>query len=261
MTVAARAPHRVVGYARQLATVLGALPDTDLVGLYLHGSAVLGGFSPAHSDIDILAVVSRGGSAAGQSRTGAAVAGTIDRCPGHGLELTIITAATAGSLRNCPFEVRVTATAAGGPHVIPGAGHPGDPELILHAEVCRRYGLAVTGPPPNRVFAQVPVERLRWAICRQLDWALAQGPQGHAVLTACRALRFAAQGRLCAKVEAGRWYLSQHPHHPLVAEALVLHQSGDRRPLSGAGARFVAEVREHFVASGGQDSDPGRPSA
>ena len=104
MTVAARAPHRVVGYARQVATVLRTLPDTDLVGLYLHGSAVLGGFSPAHSDIDLLAVVSRGSSAAGQYRAGLAVARTIDRCPGHGLDLTVITAATARIARRLPVR-------------------------------------------------------------------------------------------------------------------------------------------------------------
>lgn len=247
MSVAARAHHRVVGYARQLATVLHPLSGSDLVGLYLHGSAVLGGFSPALSDVEVLAVVSRPGSAARQFRTGTALGRTIDRCPGRGLELTVLTAATARSLGNCPFEVRVAGTANGSAHVIPGTGHPGNPELIVHAEVCRRYGLAVTGPPPDQVFGPVGAERLRWAICQQLDWALAQGGQGHGVLSACRALRFAAEGSLCAKVEAGRWYLARHPHHPLVAEALVLHQSGDRRELSGPGARFVAEARARLT--------------
>lgn len=122
---------------------------------------------------------------------------------------------------------------------------------MLHAEVCRRYGLAVAGPPPDRIFAPVPAGRLREAICRQLEWALVQGAQGPAVLNACRALRFLAEGSLCAKVEAGRWYLSKSPHHPLVAEALVLHQSGDRRELSGAGARFVAEARDLLLAADG----------
>lgn len=81
------------------------------------------------------------------------------------------------------------------------------------------------------------------------DWALVQGAQGYAVLNACRALRFLADGNLCAKVEAGRWYLSRSPHHPLVAEALVLHQSGDHRELSGAGARFVADARDLLLAA------------
>jgi hypothetical protein len=45
---------------------------------------VLGGFSPAYSDVDLLAVVGRGGGAASQSRAGAAAARTIDRCPGMG---------------------------------------------------------------------------------------------------------------------------------------------------------------------------------
>ncbi|MGW4461390.1 aminoglycoside adenylyltransferase domain-containing protein [Micromonospora sp. NPDC004704] len=249
MTVAARANHRVVGYARQVATVLRTLPGTDLVGLYLHGSAVLGGFSPAHSDVDLLAVVGRNTGEAGQYRLGTAVGRTVDRCPGRGLELTVITAATARAPGGCPFEVRVAGTATGTPHVIPGSGHPGDPEIVLHLEVCRRYGLAVTGPPPDRVFGPVPAHRLREAICGQLDWALVQGAQGYAVLNACRALRFLADGNLCAKVEAGRWYLSRSPHHPLVAEALVLHQSGDHRELSGAGARFVADARDLLLAA------------
>ncbi|MFI6760771.1 aminoglycoside adenylyltransferase domain-containing protein [Micromonospora sp. NPDC050417] len=249
MTVAARAPHRVVGYARQLATVMHTLSGADLIGLYLHGSAVLGGFSPPLSDVEVLAVVARAGSATHQFRVGTALGRTIDRCPGRGLDLTVVTTATARSLGTCPFEVRVTGATDGSAHVIPGTGHPGNPELVLQVEICRRYGLAVTGPPPDRVFAPVAAQRLRWAICRQLDWALAQGRQGEAVLNACRALRFAADGSLCAKVEAGRWYLSRHPHHPLVAEALVLHQIGDRRELSGAGARFVTDARALLAAT------------
>lgn len=47
--------------ASRLAAVLEALRDVlgpDLVGAYLHGSAVLGGLRP-HSDLDVLAVAER----------------------------------------------------------------------------------------------------------------------------------------------------------------------------------------------------------
>src|SRR5688572_23755637 len=55
----------------QLARVLGAVRDVlseDLVGVYLHGSAAMGCFNPARSDVDLLAVIERAMSAVEKQR-------------------------------------------------------------------------------------------------------------------------------------------------------------------------------------------------
>jgi hypothetical protein len=53
MSSSAPSPGSVVAYARALTGQLTALPDGVLQGGYLHGSAVLGGWVPGRSDVDM----------------------------------------------------------------------------------------------------------------------------------------------------------------------------------------------------------------
>jgi len=158
-------PHEVLSYARRVARLLRAA-RADLVGVYLHGSAVLGGFDPDRSDVDLLAVVA-GSDPGAQRDTGAALAATGALCPGTGLEASVITAATAADVGGCAFEVHV---GTAGRTVVTGAGHDGDPDLVLHVAVCREHAVAVAGPPPREVFGAVPPGRVRAALADELRW-------------------------------------------------------------------------------------------
>lgn len=218
-----------------------------LVGVYLHGSAVLGGFHPVVSDVDVLAVIAGPTDTAVQARVGArlAVAGT---CPGSGLEMSVITAATAADLGVCRFEVHVTTGVD--PKVVPGADHPGDPDLVLYAEVCLRAGYAVHGPPPADVFGPVPRARLLSAVADEARWGTVHGSVAYAVLNACRAERYAVEGVLSSKVAAGEWARARYPEEPVIAEALA-QQTGGRHvhPATPEAIRFVARVADRLGSS------------
>ncbi|HEX6682349.1 MAG TPA: aminoglycoside adenylyltransferase domain-containing protein [Candidatus Limnocylindrales bacterium] len=210
----------VVSYVGELADALSACRE-DVVGVYLHGSAVLGGFDPARSDVDVLAVVARPSpDAASQLAMGEALA-AVGGCPGTGLELSVITAATAARLGDCPFEVHVATRKSEPPVIVAGFGHAGDPDLVLHSAVCREHALAVAGPPPAEVFGPVERERILAAMVSELEWGMANAPSAYFVLNACRAMRFAFDGTLCSKVDGGRWFLDRHPGNATVAEALA----------------------------------------
>src|SRR5688500_14680340 len=169
MVVPSEPPADVVAYGRRIVDALDAAVAGALDGVYLHGSAALGGFVPGHSDVDVLAVV-RG--PVDQRLVADAVhsAAAAGRCPGRGLEMSVITAATARSLGDCPFELHVT-TEPGGPRTVLGRDHPGDPDLVLHAAVCRRHGVALAGPHPRRVFGPVARGRVLAALADELRWA------------------------------------------------------------------------------------------
>jgi Nucleotidyltransferase domain len=167
-----------------------------LVGVYVHGSAVLGGFLPERSDVDVLVVVADPVPADSQAPLGEALLAAAYPCPGIGLELSVITAATAADLGDCRFEVHI----ASPDEVVVGSGHTGDADLILYAEVCRRSGLAAFGPPASSVFGAVLPTRLVTAIVAELEWGVPSAAFEYAVLNACRALRFAADGSLQSKV-------------------------------------------------------------
>ncbi|TDC19665.1 DUF4111 domain-containing protein [Streptomyces sp. 8K308] len=230
-------PGHVVGYVEDIAASLAAV-RADLVGVYLHGSAVLGGFDAARSDVDVLVVVSEPGEGAARRRMGEAIAATAARCPGAGLELSVITAATARELGDCPFEVHVNTTGAE-PVIVPGAGPGGDLDLVLHAAVCRERGRAVLGPPPAEVFGSPPRQRILAAMAADLRWAIDGGQAAYAVLNACRAVRFAEESRLCSKVDGARWYLARHPDAATVTAALARHGGDGPGPSGERALAFV----------------------
>jgi hypothetical protein len=91
--------------ADRLLGVLGA----DLVGVYLHGSAVLGGWRAEVSDVDLLGVAA--GPIQAPARRGVAERLTDPALPcpaAHGLEFSLITAAAARApTRSPPFELHV----------------------------------------------------------------------------------------------------------------------------------------------------------
>ena len=100
--------------------VLSALREQvgdDLLGVYVHGSAALGGFVPGHSDLDVLAVVSDVESAATDERDWTAVGAAVstvgdERMP---LELSVIHRSWAESPHG-PWEFAVHVTVSGGAH-------------------------------------------------------------------------------------------------------------------------------------------------
>jgi pimeloyl-ACP methyl ester carboxylesterase len=61
------------------------------------------------------------------------------------------------------------------------------------------------------VFGPVPRERILAAMRSELRWATQHAPAAYAVLNACRAARYADDGRLVSKLDGGEWYLTRHP--------------------------------------------------
>jgi streptomycin 3"-adenylyltransferase len=214
-----------------------------LVGVYVHGSAALGGFRPERSDVDVLVVIAYAVPADRQAALGEALLAASYPCPGIGLELSVITAATAADVGDCRFEVHV----ASPDEVVVGAGHAGDADLILYAEVCRRSGLAASGPPAWSVFGAVPRSRLVTAMLVELEWGVSSASFEYAVLNACRALRFAADGSLHSKVAGGEWYLAAHPDASVVRAALACQRGGATdEPSHDDVVAFVAAARRQI---------------
>ncbi|MGZ8515242.1 MAG: hypothetical protein ACXWXA_09400, partial [Candidatus Limnocylindrales bacterium] len=145
--------------ARAVARALRDALGEDLVAVYLHGSAVLGGFRWDRSDLDILAL-SRGALSDSQLRRIADGLALLSY-PANGLEFSLMTAgeAAAPQLPAPRFQLHVTSD--GWAHVgkvVDGRAREGDRDLVLDLTVCREYGLAVVGPPPMAALGVVPEE-------------------------------------------------------------------------------------------------------
>jgi predicted nucleotidyltransferase len=234
-------PYRFVS---ALAEALQTVPEAGVVGVYLHGSAVLGGYSARSSDVDVLAVTAAPVDRAVQATIAARLIDTARRWPRTPLEISVITAATAADLRDCPFEVHVVVSGDEVKTVL-GTGRDGDPDLILHVEVCRRHGLAVYGPPAGQVFSPVPQARLIGAVRDEVRWGREHGHLSYGVLNACRALRFATDGVLCSKLDGGTWLLARRDE-AVIRQALTDQRAGVTRPMTPEAKGFVEQILEEL---------------
>lgn len=210
-------------YARDVASAAASVLGSRLVGAYLHGSAVLGGFDARRSDVDVLVVCDGPVPPAQRTATAGALGQQQLPCPARGLELSMVTAQAARHVTAAPaFELHMT-TAPDDAKVIDGHGRAGDADLVLHFAVCRSTGrLLGPGPPAAEVFGPVPDGLVRTQLAAELRWGAGHAPGEYAVLNACRAWRFATDGALVSKVDGGRWAIPRvrGPDRELIRVAL-----------------------------------------
>ena len=193
------------GYPAAVAAALTRVLGPALVGLYLHGSATLGGWSAEHSDVDLLGLVARPLDRRAKRVISARLHHPSLACPAPaGLDLSLVTAAVAADPpRRPPFELHVRTGPAPQTHL--GGPAATDPDLLLCIALCRRAGVAVAGPDPLEVLAEPPRAWLLERVAAELRWAMGHGSLAARVLTACRAWRYLEDDVLGSKVDAGRW--------------------------------------------------------
>jgi hypothetical protein len=198
-----------------LGGVRGALGD-NLVGAYLGGSLALGGFDPATSDVDVLAVTELPLSEAELGRLGAVHASLPPsyEAPGRDYEVYYIDRAT---LRRFGLGQR---------HVKVGPDDPlgwieHRPNWVIERWVVREHGVTLTGPDPKSLIDPVTPDEMRWAAGEEIRWRLAhwrdgiwpmsemahRGAQAFEVETVCRAVHTADAGQAASKRVAVDWAL------------------------------------------------------
>lgn len=200
---------------RQLSALtdrLAGLFAADFVGLYLHGSLALGGFQPARSDLDLIAVVRQRPEAAARRGFAAALL-ELSGAP-QPVEISVLTAGDLRAWRH-PFpyalhfseawRARCAADLAAGAEADWAGGL--DPDLAAHLTVLNARGLGLAGPPIAALFPRVPPADFLAALRSDLEWArprLAEQP-AYAVLNAARIQAYVRTGRILSKAEGGAW--------------------------------------------------------
>lgn len=143
MNSSTRPPGSVSGYAQALADELLTVLGGQLRAAYLHGSAVLGGWVPGRSDVDMMFVAADDLSDAAARRAGQVLREGAAGCPGRELECSVVTVTQARRpAPPWPFVLHVTAgPGKPGNTVRPGGQLSGDADLLMHYAVCRAAGL------------------------------------------------------------------------------------------------------------------------
>ena len=240
--------------AQEIAYSCAELFGDRLVAVILHGSLVLGDYSPASSDVDLLAIVER-------SLTDDELAALVElvlarRGEAAGIDLRVVTRAVAGKPTESPaMELYVGVHNDHEPEQLRRID--GERDLVAELSMVRADGRSLVGPDPTAVVAAMPVE---WVIAygdQVLErWQQLTDDAEHAalmVLTACRIWRFAVEGVHCSKTEAARWALLQDPVLPAVEAALrrrIGDTNGQIAPADIAAllARVRAELARRYPA-------------
>lgn len=231
--------------ASVVAERIGEALGHQFAAAYLHGSAVLGGFDPSVSDLDLLVICREPLTDAEADAVARAV--TNIELPARGLEMSVLTLSEAlgPDLERPHFQVHVAVDGSGAMRRADGRAGPGDRDLVLHLAVTRASGRALAGPAPSELIAELPDAAVRWAAASEITWALGDGDPLYLVLTAARARALASTGRLVSKVEAAEADAAV----PVVRAALE-RQRGGAEAVDPVEARRYAELVEASLRPG-----------
>lgn len=224
--------------ARALQDALGEM----LIGVYLHGSLVLGCFNPARSDVDVLVVTERPMSRDEKNIVASILLGASgDWTPGspRPLEISFLSRHDLDPWRHpTPYDLHFgerwrPAFEEGLDEVLPGQTTP-DADLAAHITVVRERGIVLHGLPIDEVFPRVPRADYVDSLLRDFRWCrdhAAEAPR-YAILSMAREWATLATGELHSKDSGASWAAARLPSdlRPLVEAALASYR-GDGRGL------------------------------
>ena len=141
----------------------------NLIGIYLHGSAVMECFNPAKSDIDLIIIVKDNMPKKIKRGLMDCIVELNDRAPDKGLEISVVLQSVCNPfVYPTPFELHFSPM-----HLKWYMDNPDDyiqkmngedKDLAAHFTVITHRGKCLIGLPINEVFGQVPQE------CYNIIW-------------------------------------------------------------------------------------------
>ena len=207
---------------------------------------MLGSYTAARSDIDLLVVVDRPLRDDELAALEKLVVSAAVSAPG-GVDFRVVTRAEAASPKQAPaMELYVGLHPRGTLEIEQRVA--GERDLVAEFSLVRAAGRSLLGDEPTAIVGAVPDE---WVVTygdeNLARWQQLTDDSDHAelmVLTSCRIWRFAAESVHCSKVDAGRWALARDPSLTAVAAALRLRAGEPDVRVEPAGiAHLLALVR------------------
>ncbi|MCR4789118.1 MAG: DUF4111 domain-containing protein [Lachnospiraceae bacterium] len=207
----------------------------DLVGIYLHGSAVMGCFNPAKSDIDLLVVVKDSLSDAVKRAYMDMVVELNSEGPVKGIEMSVVKKDVCRPfVYPTPFELHFSVA-----HLDWYIKDPGDyiskmkgedKDLAAHLTVINHRGECLCGAPIKEIFEDVPVQDYIdsvWNDVAEAEEEITDDPM-YLILNLTRVLAYLKDGLVLSKKEGGEWALNNTPemYHSLIKAALTEYAEG-----------------------------------
>ena len=231
-----------------------------LVGIYLHGSAVMGCYQPKKSDLDFLVVVNAALSDAEKRRFMDRLLELDQDAPAKGIEISIVTKDVCSPfIYPTPFILHYSRMHTGwyrrDPEDYIRKMNGTDKDLAAHFTVIRSRGRCLYGLPVQDLFGEEPEQDYLDAIWNDVSGAeeeITENPM-YLILNLTRVLAYLKEKKVMSKQEGGMWGLKFLPekYHPLIRSALREYESGDDAPydpeLAKNYAAYMLEQIKHNV--------------
>ena len=251
-----RLPEEYRRLAERFAAESCEILRDELVGVYLHGSAVMGCFNPRVSDLDLLTVV-RGELSAAVRRQYLDMTAALDEiAPAMGIEMSVVPRrACSPFIHPAPFLLHYsrahTAWYRRDPADYVSKMQGTDPDLAAHFTIVYHRGVCLCGAPVRDVFSEVPKRCYFDSIRCDIENAEAEITENPVYLTLnlCRVLAFAKENLILSKKEGGQWGLAHVPSRfrALIADALRAYESdGELSPEPGSAEDYAAYMLEEI---------------
>ncbi len=201
----------------------------NLVGVYLHGSAVMGCFNPEKSDIDLIIVVKESVSDADKRAYMDMVTELNSSAPAKGIEMSVVRKDVCSPfVYPTPFELHFSVA-----HLNWYRNDPDDyirkmngtdKDLAAHFMIILNRGKCLYGAPIEDVFAPVPKADYLDSIREDIADAAEDISENtmYITLNLARVLAYKKEGLILSKKEGGEWALGHLPaeYHALIKDAL-----------------------------------------
>ncbi len=230
----------------------------NLTGIYLHGSAVMGCFNPAESDIDLILVVKDEVPDTAKRQFMDMVVELNARAPKKGLELSIVKEEICKPfVYPTPFELHFSAVHLNwyrtNPEDYVAKMKGTDKDLAAHFTIIYHRGRVLYGKEIRDVFAEVSKEAYMDSIWCDIEGAredILDNPM-YIILNLCRVLGYKEEGLILSKKEGGEWMLGQLAEDgrmaekgdfvKLIQDALEEYATGQQMELQETVAKQFAE--------------------
>lgn len=239
-------------FVRQNQSVLGE----NLVGVYLHGSAVMGCFNPKKSDLDFIVVVKDDLSAAVKRQYMDMVVALNEQAPAKGIELSVVRETVCRPfVYPTPFVLHFSAA-----HLNWYQSNPADyvnkmngtdKDLAAHFTILYHRGKTLCGKEIRAVFSEVDPADYLDSIQGDVENAVEEITEHpmYITLNLCRVLAYQKEHLILSKQEGGLWGLANLPakYTTLLSDALAEYRGGaSMKPDKERAREYAAYMLEQL---------------
>ncbi|MBQ8189410.1 MAG: DUF4111 domain-containing protein [Lachnospiraceae bacterium] len=229
---------------------------SNLTGVYLHGSIVMGCFNPDKSDIDLIIVVEDNITDEQKMQFMKEVVELDKSAPSKGIELSIVKKTYCKEfLYPTPFELHFSNT-----HLQWFIDNPTDyiskmkgtdKDLAAHFTIINHCGITLYGEGIASIFSEVPkadyIDSI-WADIEGAKEEILEIPM-YMILNLCRVVAYLKKGLVTSKKQGGEWGKQnlEPRYQSLISEALKCYASDEKMVVEAAEAQAFAEYMLELI--------------